>query len=309
MCASAVTRGCCRTARHTCDRVGNPALSRSRRRRRAANFTKIAIDKGVREFVRRAGAAGIPLGPMPSTEDVERAAYDQEGQEAWAAETTVDLRDAAFSDVAVRPVPYVTDRLGPGDLEPFATEHQVRLRGWPVPYMDERNVLQRHGSWVGQDIEPEVVPHVEGWRLFTSGQFLHRRVLVTDLVDSPELTASDSDAKGAVAVWDVLLYLVEVAELAARYATAFGCDAITFQVALDGVSGHQLIAGDWRRELHGPYMVGADRLEFARMVGSAQLLEAPRGVGVDLAQGLLSQFGLTIPDQVLFDWQEQVFNR
>ena len=45
------------------------------------------------------------------------------------------------------------------------------------------------------------------------------------------------------------------------------------------------------------------------MVGSAQLLEQPRGVGVDLAQGLLGQFGLTFPDQELFDWQEQVFNR
>ena len=66
---------------------------------------ELAIDKGVREFVRRAGAAGIPLGPMPSPEDVERAAYDQEAQEAWAAETTVDRRDAAFSDVSVRPVP------------------------------------------------------------------------------------------------------------------------------------------------------------------------------------------------------------
>ena len=82
-----------------------------------------------------------------------------------------------------------------------------------------------------------MVLHVEAWRLFTSGQFMHRRVLVTDLVDSPELTAFDLAATGAVAVWDVLLYLVEVAELAARYVTAFDCEAITFQVALDGVAG------------------------------------------------------------------------
>ena len=69
-----------------------------------------------------------------------------------------------------------------------------------------------------------VVPHVDAWRIFTSGQFLHRRVFATDLRDASELKPEDPDATGAVAVWDVLLYLVEVAESAARMATALSLD-------------------------------------------------------------------------------------
>jgi hypothetical protein len=52
----------------------------------------------------------------------------------------------------------------------------------------------------------------EAWRLCTSGQLLHRRVLATDLRESAELAPDAVGAAGAVAVWDVLLYLVEVAE-------------------------------------------------------------------------------------------------
>jgi hypothetical protein len=42
-------------------------------------------------------------------------------------------------------------------------------------------------------------------------------------------------------------------------------------------------------------------------VETTQLITSPREIGVRLAQKLLSQFGADLPDQVLMDWQEQVF--
>jgi hypothetical protein len=85
--------------------------------------------------------------------------------------------------------------------------------------------------------------------MFTSGQFLHRRLLATDLRDAQDLKPNAAAATGAVAVWDVLLYMVEVAEFGARMATALGLDQVTFDVGLDGIAGRQLISGDFCREL------------------------------------------------------------
>lgn len=279
----------------------------------------LAVDKGVREFVRRAGAAGIPLNAARSPEDVERLAFDHEQEKAWPTPSVVDspsptalvasVSAPAFMDVAVRLGPYQADRLSPGQLSSFVAEQAVHLRGWPVPMVDGRQPIQRHGDWVGQDLQSSTVPYVEAWRMCTSGQFLHRRVLVTDLRDADDLTPEDPRATGAVAVWDVLLYLVEVAELGARMATRLGAEKVTFDVGLEGIAGRELISGDRRRHLHGPYLSAAHSFAASRTVDVSSLLTDPRGVGVSLAQALLHQFGLDVPDQVFLNYQAQVLDR
>jgi hypothetical protein len=178
-----------------------------------------------------------------------------------------------------------------------------------VPFVDQREPVERHGSWIAQDIAPGVVPHGEAWRFFTSGQFLHRRLLVTDLSNGNGLAATVPDATGSVAIWDVLLYLVEVAEFGARMATALGLDQVVFEVALEGIAGRQLISGDWKRGLPGRYVASANRFEGDLCVGIPALLESPARVGVALTQRLVQQFGLDVPDELLFDWQDQVFSQ
>jgi hypothetical protein len=167
--------------------------------------------------------------------------------------------------------------------------------------------LRRFGNWIGQDHSSE--RHKEAWRLFTSGQFLHRRALVSDLVRTPEMAADATGATGSVVVWDVLLYAVEVVELAARFTTNLACDEAEVSLNLVNVDGRQLVSGDWARELFGPYIVHAARLESRRELQTPELLAAPREVAVGLTQRLLGQFGVDIPDQVLMDWQEKTFDR
>src|SRR5687768_13336169 len=107
-----------------------------------------------------------------------------------------------------------------GALERFVVEHAVSMRGWPVPYVDQRVPVQRHGTWVAQD-----TPRV-GCRTVRPGacspaassciDACWRQTSATPRTLKPDAAA----ATGAVAVWDVLLYMVEVAEFGARMATA-----------------------------------------------------------------------------------------
>jgi hypothetical protein len=283
----------------------------------ARELHDLAIDKGVRESVRHAGAAGIPLGLVAAPAEVDARAYAAEVEAGWSAPNPVNQPDAgalgawvttpAFTDVAVRPGSFQADRLSAGELDRFVVEHSVSMRGWPVPFVG-REPLQRHGTWVGQDIPSSGLPHAEAWRMFTSGQFLHRRLLATDLRDAQELRPDVTGATGAVAVWDVLLYMIEVAEFGARMATALGLDQVAFDIGLDGIEGRQLISGDFWRELHGPYIAAGNRFDASVTVEVTRLLEHPRAVGVTLAQRLLQQFGLSLPDEILYEWQDKIFN-
>lgn len=271
----------------------------------------LAITKGVREFIRRAGAAGIQLGGPTPPEVMEREAYQREAEAAWMDTSAVldTILGSGYTDVAIRPGAFDPGRLAPTQLERLVIDNTVRLRGWPVPYIDGRIPLQRHGTWIGQDIEPRVVPHIEAWRMCASGQFLHRRVLATDLRDDAQLLPSVPGATGTVAVWDVLLYAVEVAEFGARLLSALNLEEVTFDVSLRGIAGRELISGTWERELDGPYLIAAETLSSTANVGSTKLLAATRAVGVELAQALLRQFGLDLPNQILADWQDHVLTR
>lgn len=271
----------------------------------------LATSKGVREFVRVAGAAGIELGSSKAQAQIDLDSYEAERRTAWSdpGPVVIDILAWGYTDIAVRPTEYSTGRVLPVDLESFVVDNAVRLRGWPVPFVDYTTPRARHGTWLGQDIVQQGTPNQEAWRICGSGQFLHRRALVTDLSDSPELRSSAATATGAVAVWDVLLYMVEIAEFGARMATALDVASISFAVGLAGIKGRQLIAGDRRRELSTDHLVASASLHAHAAVDSARLLIDARQVGVELAQAFFQQFGAKIPDQTLYDYQSGTLTR
>lgn len=283
----------------------------------------LAIDKGVREFMRRAAAAGLigqlglPASP-PSPHHVDTAQFDREAELSWAKPSAVDTPDdgtlvpgittAAYTDIEIRPGPYQADRIERRALESFITQHSVSMRGWPVPMISTRHQVEHLSQCISQDMQAAVVPHAEAWRLFTSGHFLQRRIVATDLRDAEELRPDTPGTTGAIAIWDVLLYLVEVAELGARIATAIDADTVTFDVALRNVAGRQLITGDFRRRSPRTYVTHEPDLVATAQFALSDLIAEPRQRGVHLAQLLLQQFGADIDDQTLLDWQAQIFD-
>jgi hypothetical protein len=248
---------------------------------------------------------------LRAEEDVERDAFAAEAEAAWAepSDLTSTLATAGYFDIAIRPRPFDARRIPPADLQDVVVSNAVRLRGWPLPMVDLREPVKRHATWIGQDTQSTLVPHTEAWRLCTSGQFLQRRVMASDLSDARELRDSSERATGAVAVWDVLLYFIEVAELAARLATAVHSDAMTIQASINGIAGRELVSGDWARELYGPYIVDGATLNASADVTTVDLLRDPIAVGIALTQDFLGQFGLKVPDDILREWQGQVFRR
>jgi hypothetical protein len=277
----------------------------------------LAIEKGVREFVRRAGAAGIPLfgrnqPAMPTADD----RFADEVAAAWEKPSVIDSPAAgavnhgialpAYTSICIQPGPFDSNRLSPAELESFITGRAVRLRGWPVPMVDRRVPFRRYGNWIAQDVDSGIVPHVEAWRLFTSGQFVQRRIVATDLRDNEQLRPWAPGAVGAIAVWDVLLYLAEVAELAARFATVLSVEKVLIDVKLHNVADRQLISGEAARDLDDVYMVATNQVAAREQFDIIGLAADPRAAGILLTQQIIRQFGLDVHDQVLRQWQEQI---
>jgi hypothetical protein len=98
----------------------------------------------------------------------------------------------------------------------------------------------RHQDWIGQDIDARGVPHEEAWRFFTSGQFTQLRVVSADLPVGKEASRAPSGAASEIELWEILFYLTELVELAARLALSHaGGDQMTVNASLYGLENRQ----------------------------------------------------------------------
>jgi hypothetical protein len=136
------------------------------------------------------------------------------------SEITDKVRSRAYWEVAIMPEPFDADRYEYGTLDGALQRATVRLRGWPVPYVDHRVASLRGANWIGQDIDATTVDHYEAWRFLTSGQFIQLRSVSADwrTGDAAPAIPTMFDYERAIEVWEILYYLTEVFELAARLA-------------------------------------------------------------------------------------------
>lgn len=216
---------------------------------------------------------------------------------------TDEIRKLAHWDIAIRPEPFDPNRLMRKDLLPTVNQAAVRMRGWPVPYVANGRLL-RDATWIGQDFEPERVPQMEAWRMFTSGQFTQLRVI------SAELERSTRN-RAVIQVWEVLFYLTEVFEFASRLAlTKAGAPVMTIDVHLRRAAGRTLISDEAGRMLWQDYQVTSNDVHHSITLERDRVVTAAREEAVTATAEMFWDFGWEITDtSTLTDYQTQLLGR
>lgn len=248
----------------------------------------IATQNALRSFVSTAHAAGLELHEQVSPD------------EPFAAEVLVDPSfdegvsnsNRAYWDISIRPYPFDAHRIARGSLKDVIAKSTVRLRGWPVPYTD--SVLDG-SNFVGSDVDARVVPHEEQWRLFTSGQFIHRRIVSAEFTDTPH----------EIPVWEILFYLTEVLELAVRLTQSMEHTppVVSVSANLVNMDGRRLVSGERARHLNGTYQTIAHELPARIEVPVADLLSDSKELAVQMATTIFEGFGFSPVSQVLTEYQ------
>ncbi len=225
-----------------------------------------------------------------------------------AVSAVVDrIRARGHWDIAIHPESFRPDRVPLDQLENTIANAVVRLRGWPVPYIEPRETSLRGATWVGQDIEARTVPHQEAWRLFTTGQFTHLRVISADARERADTDLLLPEPTTPIEVWEILFYLTEVVELAARLALSdAGGEIMTIDATLNCGIGRQLIAGTPARELDRDYQTTMSAIRDNRNIVRDQLVAEPRQVAVDISKHVLWAFGFNALESVLTDYQQEL---
>jgi hypothetical protein len=222
------------------------------------------------------------------------------------------IRSRGYWHVVIRPTIYDRRRFGYQDLERVIRSARVSLRGWDVPHVDDSTSLVRGDEWIGSEVDWK--HHLELWRFYLSGQFVHLNGLWNDWRDRSSMPPQRSDRPQGrtLGVTETLWSLGEYFELASRLALAVqGDHPVVIRLRLSGLADRKLVVDDPRR---APFFTARttsmetfDSEEIS--LTSEQLVTNGRQFAVDTAVELFARFGWDPSPELLLDNLNELWSR
>lgn len=156
-------------------------------------------------------------------------------------------------ELIVRPLAFEAERIDYGRLSSVAQEITVRMRGWPLPFIQHPS---NGDDWVGEVHEGS---ESESWRLHDSGLFLHAQAIPTHFQSEWRQAGDQPPATFNFPMWLPAAFLTEAFTLAAGLQRILDPDApIQVAVAAEGVQGAMLVAANPHRAgFHARYVFGS----------------------------------------------------
>lgn len=231
-------------------------------------------------------------------------------------EVLESIRRAAHYRVVMRPSSFNAQRVERlSDLWQLVGNSKVSLRGWDYPHVSHRPEERAQGSeWIGAWC-PWV--HIsEHWRLFQSGQFVHRFTFREDNEPFAErlrnsvsrLIPPHSHVSGFISITSTIWTLTEVHEFASRLAAKGLLDTgLELQIDMHGVRDRVLAFSEWERDVHALHKAHEDTLSYHASHTVDQLLSSARLLGRNASEHFFERFGASFPGSVLDDIQQGLY--
>lgn len=217
------------------------------------------------------------------------------------------IKASGFMRVVIRPAE-TPESLTVMTAREVVEKASVSLRGWDYPHVTLRN--DEHG---GTEYHAEYVQdwcdwyhHVEFWRMYKSGQFLHYKALREDLSKEGNVPAGQ-----VLAVGSFMYTVTEVIEFAHRLRVAgLYEDGATIQISLGNTRGRKLWVEDPRRlDFMSPMITSAEEIKAERSLTASELfLGDPKDISLSIISEFLEAFGWKPSPSLISSTQEELYN-
>src|SRR6266571_1988298 len=129
-----------------------------------------------------------------------------------------EIRSRGYWRVNIRPSVFIAERAALRDLEAIARDAVVQLRGWDYPHFP-RDGVTRGNDFIEAATEAAFISHLEVWRLYQSGQFVHLFAMREDWVEGTPMPGLGNVKPGTLLSYESTLYTItEIFLFAARLA-------------------------------------------------------------------------------------------
>lgn len=179
----------------------------------------------------------------------------------------------------------------------------VSLRGWDYPHWKETEV--RNGQdWIegGSDF----VSHVEYWRFYQSGQFVHHFAMAEDYEQKAFGPQRRSQGAPLLSILSTLFSVTEIYEFAARLcAKDILQPSVEINVRLFGTEGRTLTFWQPGRHTWGTYTCTLPDVQYEQQHGLDELLGGAQGLAISTVVSLFERFNWVAPPLSLLQNEQQ----
>jgi len=188
--------------------------------------------------------------------------------------------------VIIRPINYVVHRISLVESKELVESSQVRRRGWPYPAIQREGILSGN-EWVYSGRESDWFRHIEYWRLYRSGQFVHEIVLREDIEEGLL-----KKCKRGLEVVMTNYQVTEILEFSSRLATSrpdLFKDGMEIIIELHDMQNRKLFFCD-ARYLSMDYVCDNPTIVVHRRLQLSEILSDPYHIALEMIKEILIQF-------------------
>jgi hypothetical protein len=151
----------------------------------------------------------------------------------------------------------------------------------------------------------------EAWRFYTSGLFTHLRAVSADWRAGAEATRVEAGFDSVIEVWEILYYITEVFELAARLALSqAGDEVMAIDISLHNLGHRGLVVGqEGRVPFFQPYQAQVPSYRREVQLSREILVAEGRKEAVKMAREFFLRFGWKPSVEQLTDHQRELVER
>ena len=218
--------------------------------------------------------------------------------------------------VEIRPASYDAARVGDlYECEDIIRSTKVSLRGWDYPHLSNHREHKQFGP-TGLTAWSDWEDHLEVWKFFRSGQFVHvfafwenRESYQEELRrhSRPDL-AQVSGFQGFLDTTNIVWTITEICTFLSRLAYQISReDDMLLTIGLENVHGYALGFSTGTRHMRRPYVAPTGEIKVSRELSFAAAVGNYRQTAQDMARDVLAQFGFRAEPSVVTSLQEELY--
>jgi hypothetical protein len=212
-------------------------------------------------------------------------------------DTLEKIKSKGFWKIIIRPSIFVKEKIP--DLKSckeIIRDNRVRLRGWDYPHYDQRTDPIIGEDYVGQPFCWLDRGHIEAWRYYKSGQFVHYLAVWEDWE-----TSLQKRSYSFIDFLSTIYLFTEIYEFASRLGEkGLLGDSCEITITLDDTENRELISIDGRRPFMEEYKATVKGISYSISPTVSDIMANSDDHALNAAKYVYEKFGWLDFDRDLF---------
>lgn len=221
------------------------------------------------------------------------------------------VKEKGYWDISIRPTVFNAGLINSRkEAIEIVRESVVELRGWDYPHFRDRDG-DPHSIQDGIEKFIDWENHIELWRMYLSGQFIHLLALREDWLTEEQIgriaIIQEHDVKKILGVTGTIFTLTEIFEYTKRIAQKMKIEEVLIEITLNDIEGRALaIDSPGRIPFLSLRTSKEDKWHYEKTLGIEDLLKESKEIALKAIFDLFELFNwFDVPAQIIKDDQDK----